>query len=75
MPLKLSAPKVITFIISVIVAIIAVVIHYTQIAIPHAHSGFVVLLAGYLILVAAKRPWRHLSRSMPGTPDPIAATL
>jgi len=51
MPLDLSAPKVITFIISVIVAIIAVVIHYAHIAIPHVHSGFVVLLAGCLILV------------------------
>jgi hypothetical protein len=34
------------------VAIIAVVIHYAHIAIPHIHSGFVVLLVGYLILVA-----------------------
>jgi hypothetical protein len=49
---ELSAPKVITFIVSVIVAIIAVVIHYAHVSIPHVHSGFVVLLIGYLILVA-----------------------
>jgi hypothetical protein len=52
MPLELSAPKVITFIISVIAAVIAGVIHYAHISIPHVHSGFVVLLVGYLILVA-----------------------
>ena len=50
--MELSAPKVITFAISAIVALAAVVIHYTQIAIPHVHSGFVVLLLGYLILAA-----------------------
>jgi len=42
----------ITFIISAIVAVIAVVIHYANIAIPHVHSGFVMLLVAYLILVA-----------------------
>jgi hypothetical protein len=52
MPLKLSAPKTITFFIPVIVAVIAVVIHYAKIAIPHVHNGFVVLLVGYLILLA-----------------------
>ena len=49
---ELSAPKMITFIISAIVAVIAVVIHYANIAIPHVHSGFVMLLVAYLILVA-----------------------
>jgi len=49
---ELSAPKVITFIISVIVALAAIVIHYMQIAIPHVHSGFVVLLLAYLILAS-----------------------
>jgi hypothetical protein len=47
MPLELSVPKTITFfisvvVISVIVAVIAVVIHYANIAIPHVDSGFVV---------------------------------
>jgi len=50
--LELSAPKVITFVISAIVALAAIVVHYAQIAIPHVHSGFVVLLVAYLILAA-----------------------
>ena len=57
MPFELSAPKVITFIISIIIAAIAVVIHYAHIDLPHidlphVHSGFVILLVGYLVLVA-----------------------
>jgi hypothetical protein len=48
--MDLSAPK--TFIISVIVAVVAVIIHYANIAMPGVHSGFVVLLVAYLILVA-----------------------
>jgi hypothetical protein len=52
MPFELSAPKVITFIISIIIAAIAVVIHYAHIDLPHVHSGFVILLLGYLVLVA-----------------------
>jgi hypothetical protein len=41
-----------TFYISVAVAVIAVIIHYAHIDIPHVHSGFVILLIGYLVLVA-----------------------
>ena len=44
--------KTMTFLISVIVAIIAILIHYALINIPHVHSGFVVLPVGYLILAA-----------------------
>jgi hypothetical protein len=55
-PMELSAPKTITFLISVIVAIIAIVIryltHHANINLPHVPSGFVVLLVSYLILVA-----------------------
>jgi hypothetical protein len=54
--MELSAPKTITFLISIIVAIIATVIryltHHAHINLPHVPSGFVVLLVGYLILVA-----------------------
>jgi hypothetical protein len=50
--LELSAPRIITFVISIIIAAVAVVIHYANISIPHVHSGFVVLLIGYLILAA-----------------------
>jgi len=50
--MELSAPKTITFVISFIVAVVAVVIHYAHVAIPHVESGFVILLVAYLILVA-----------------------
>lgn len=48
--LELSAPRIITFVVSIIIAV--AVIHYANIAIPHVHSGFVVLLIAYLILAA-----------------------
>jgi len=50
--LELSAPRIITFVISIIIAAVAVVIHYANLSIPHVHSGFVVLLIAYLILAA-----------------------
>jgi hypothetical protein len=50
--LRLSPPKHVTFFISIAVAIIAVIIHYAKIDIPHVHSGLVILLIGYLVLVA-----------------------
>jgi hypothetical protein len=50
--LRLTPPKHMTFYISVAVAVIAVIIHYAHIDIPHVHSGFVILLIGYLVLVA-----------------------
>jgi phosphatidylglycerophosphate synthase len=50
--LRLSPPKHVTFYTSIAVAILAVIIHYAKIDIPHVHSGFVILLIGYLVLVA-----------------------
>jgi hypothetical protein len=50
--LELSAPKIITFVVSIIIAAIAVIVHYAHVAIPHVHSGFVILLIAYLILAA-----------------------
>ena len=50
--LELSGPKIITFVVSIIIAAVAVVIHYANISIPHVHSGFIVLLIAYLILAA-----------------------
>jgi hypothetical protein len=50
--LDLSAPRVITFIVSIIIAVIAAIVHYAHIAIPYVHSGFVILLIAYLILAA-----------------------
>jgi len=51
--LRLSAPKHVTFYISVAVAVIAVILHYAQIPIPNVtQSNFVTLLLGYVVLVA-----------------------
>ena len=50
--MELSAPKVITFAIAVIIALAAVVIHDAKVEIPHVHSGFVILLVGFLVLAA-----------------------
>jgi hypothetical protein len=50
--LRLAPPKHVTFFISIAGAIIAVIIHYAHIDIPYVHSGFVILLIGYLVLVA-----------------------
>jgi hypothetical protein len=52
MALELSAPKVLTFIVSVAIALIAAVIHYAHIEFPYMHSGFTLLLVGYLLLAA-----------------------
>ena len=49
MPLELSAPKIVTFIVSVV---IAAVIHYAHLDIPFVHSGFTLLLVGFLVLAA-----------------------
>jgi hypothetical protein len=50
--LALTPPKHVTLYISVAIAIIAIIIHYAEIDIPHVHSGFVILLIGYLVLLA-----------------------
>jgi len=50
--MELSAPRIITFIASVVVAIVALIIHYAHLDVPHVHSGFVVLLIAYLVLAA-----------------------
>ena len=50
--MRLTAPTQITFFISVVIAVIAAVIHYAHLTIPHVHSGFVILLIGYLVLAA-----------------------
>jgi hypothetical protein len=50
--MKLTTPTQITFFISVVIAVIAAVIHYAHLTIPHVQSGFLILLIGYLVLVA-----------------------
>ena len=52
MPLDLSAPKVITFSVSVVIALIAAIIHYAHFSVPYVHSGFTLLLVGFLVLAA-----------------------
>ena len=51
MSFELTAPTMVTFIISVVLAVIAAVIHYAKIPNPITHSGFVILLLGYLVLL------------------------
>ena len=51
--MQLSAPRTITFIISAVIALVAAVLHYGHVSVPYlAHSGFSLLLVGYLILAA-----------------------
>jgi hypothetical protein len=52
MPFELTPPRQLTFIISVVLAVIAAVIHYAGIPNPITQSGFVILLLGYLVLLA-----------------------
>jgi hypothetical protein len=50
--MKLTARTQFAFFISVVIAVIAAVIHYAHLTIPHVQSGFLILLIGYLVLVA-----------------------
>ena len=50
--LRLTPPKHVTFYISVALAVVAAVIHYFNIPNPITHSGFIILLVGYLVLLA-----------------------
>ncbi len=53
MSLELSAPKVVTFIVSAILAVVAVVVHFANIDLPITPThGFLILLLGYLVLAA-----------------------
>jgi hypothetical protein len=53
MPLELSAPKNVTFIVSVVLAVVAVVVRFANIELPvFPTHGFVILLLGYLVLAA-----------------------
>jgi hypothetical protein len=52
MQLELSAPKLITFIVSAVLALVAAVAHYGHIELPFSRTGFTLLLVGYLVLAA-----------------------
>ena len=50
---ELSAPKNVTFIVSVVLALVAVVVHFAKLDLPISPSqGFMILLLGYLVLAA-----------------------
>jgi hypothetical protein len=52
MPRDLSAPKVITFSVAVVIALIAAIIHYAHLSVPYVTTGFTLLLVGFLVLAA-----------------------
>jgi len=52
MQFELSAPKVITFIVSAVLALLAALVHYAHIEVPYTRTGFSILLVGYLVLAA-----------------------
>jgi hypothetical protein len=55
MTFDLTPPKVrfvISVLISVVLAVSAIVIQYVHITAPGVHNGFVILLVGYLVLLA-----------------------
>jgi hypothetical protein len=52
MQLDLSAPKVVTFSIAVVIALIASIIHYAHLSVPYVTTGFTILFFGFLILAA-----------------------
>ena len=45
MQLDLSAPKVITFTIAVVIALIAAIIHYAHLSVPYMHHRVLALVA------------------------------
>jgi hypothetical protein len=48
----LTPPKQVTLLVSLVLAIFACLVHWLHIAVPILHSGFVVLVLGYLVLLA-----------------------
>jgi hypothetical protein len=48
----LTPPRQITLLISLILAIFACLVHWLHIAVPPLNTGFVVLVLGYLVLLA-----------------------
>ena len=53
MQFQLTAPTKVTFIISVVLAVVAVVVRFANIELPvFPTHGFVILLLGYLVLLA-----------------------
>ena len=42
----------ISFSVAVVIALIAAIIHYAHLNVPYVHSGFTLLLVGFLVLAA-----------------------
>jgi hypothetical protein len=49
--LRLTPPKILTFVVSIALAAIAVAVHYANVPIPYTHSGFTILFAAYAVLL------------------------
>jgi hypothetical protein len=51
--LRLTAPRLVTFYVSVVLVVVALVIHFANIKLPiFPTHGFALLLVGYLVLLA-----------------------
>jgi len=50
--MNISAPKQVTLLISVLIAVFAALVHWGVLPVAQLHSGFTVLLVGYLLLLA-----------------------
>jgi hypothetical protein len=48
----LTPPTLVTLLISLLLAVFAALVHWLHLASPPLHSGFVILLLGYLALLA-----------------------
>jgi hypothetical protein len=48
----LTPPKVITFVLSLVLAVIAIVVVYGHLAVLRGINGFVILLIAYVVLAA-----------------------
>jgi Bacterial protein of unknown function (DUF937) len=52
MGLKQSKATQVTLLVSLVLAIFAALVHWVPLAVPHLHTGFTVLMLGYLVLLA-----------------------
>jgi len=50
--MNISPPKQVTLLISVLIAVFAALVHWGALPVAQLHSGFTVLLVGYLLLLA-----------------------
>jgi hypothetical protein len=48
----LTPPTQLTLLVSLLLAIFAALVHYVPLPVPHLHTGFTVLMLGYLVLLA-----------------------